>query len=1295
VFENAKYCAIHPAIGTARVGNSPRDYFIGPEVPGRPIVPPDGYKDSGDPEKNVPPRVRRQGARFRIYAYDEDHKPIGEVTTAQAEITWTVHLANTKAEWDRFAGTLGEELPLGQRLEHDFWRNRTIEDRESLKIDPGPRTVTGPNQTATFDGGKFRNIEVPLGDLKTDEDGRLIVLGGYGKSGSSNSKAKIYDYANNDYWYDDVSDGPVSATITLNDGKRINTVKPSWVIVAPPDFAPSVMSIVTLHDLALDVALRNGLFSPPFRAPSATPSFTHDIYPIFVRINGLQWVQQATTMGNAASQAFDLSNIDLFASNSHEPRFQEFRSRIFAAIRNPHLAPDSEEAKQQATALYIPALSGDDGDAEDGSPHTWLKLTNTQYDVLAKWEAGDFLADWEGEPLPSKEITPEGLDRAALEACTGGAFYPGMEAGWILRNPAVYAEPFRLSHTDLKAGDLTKRMACPWQADFFECRLNWWPTHRPDDVLTYEAYRRVMDLNDKLADLDQASPEYRRMRKERDDLRHSRKPWARGLPAKARPDGDMAMVAHWPQHGFVVDGTEADGALESGGAPQFVETERGRYDGLTWPEYFHILTNIEQHPDFFPKARELALDFFAGADYEKDENYTPFTYSPDAFDQRMLKIYRELERGMYDESRMDTGIIQYPVVVRREGDEEITKDKSFDVKPFSDRAVKERIRQNAPFNLVDGAWLQRIQSAGPAEEEKAHLFAIWDDEAGNGRVEQNHANVYDALLRSINIFMPSITSEEFIQQDLLPSAYIQAVFQLCVSLFPEEFFPEILGMTLYLEWEATPTLTQGVRLFRGRRIDPHFYELHVAIDNIDVGHGALAKEAIKLYLAKKEDEGVDVQELWQRIWCGYVTWATAGTLGIDLLELCLIIDHKQIDLSYPMMIVPETIKDVPGLLSIFQAVTQDPLSQYLLSIFRSEAQDLIREYEPGEPVKQVLTNALVDELNSIIQGENIYSPERFDHVNLSAEAKKLRDSHPEGEQLVRLNRILLVDAYPGEIAQIPKMDPDWFPKYEYYYNQKMVELIERKAPIAKKLHTFATIGGKNLAELFDKPEELVEILKKDDVGLIDKQHPRNSKFFSLTDFGGPMYKVFKEEEKSIILDWIESLSSKPVRSSDPAPTAGNWAARVEKLIADNAKPASAVKKHRNFPFPDESGTSKPLNDWFGNPRGMMAALKRGGWVKPGDSAGSKFYRQFISGGPMSFMGPSVANMIKQWIDTGAHVPGEDAGGADVSLAGEATADGPEITPSPTGPAEAPTAGPRPLRAGFTEKRKLIGMGSVH
>lgn len=62
-----------------------------------------------------------------------------------------------------------------------------------------------------------------------------------------------------------------------------------------------------------------------------------------------------------------------------------------------------------------------------------------------------------------------GLTRAGLEACVGGAFFPGIEASWFLRDTYNYTEPFRLDHTGLSAGDVTKQMAVPWQADFFKC----------------------------------------------------------------------------------------------------------------------------------------------------------------------------------------------------------------------------------------------------------------------------------------------------------------------------------------------------------------------------------------------------------------------------------------------------------------------------------------------------------------------------------------------------------------------------------------------------------------------------------------------------------------------------------------------------------------------------------------------------------------------------------------------------------------------------------------------------------
>lgn len=1028
MFERTAYCKIHPAVGIARVGNSPDGYFVGPECPGVSGTPVGGFKDNGDPGAGISPRVKRQAARFRIFAYDEADVVLGEVTVEEAEIEWSVHLVNSKAEGDRFAGVAGEELPLGERRPRNAWRNADIDDRGSLIIDPGERRVAGPLREASFDGGRFRDIEVPLGHMRTDERGRLLILGGFGKSASSNPGQTITNYANNERWHDDVSDGPVKARVRLKSGRDVD-VRAAWVVVAPPDFAPSVSNVVTLFDVAVDVALRHELGPVP-GAPGARPSYTRDIAPIFDRLSKLAWVQDGARGAGTGGSDFD----DLDGLAAAPP---ERRNGIFTRFRNPNLPPDSAEAVKQASSDFVPALSGDSGDAAPGNPANWLSVTKTQYETLAKWRDGNYENDWAGGfPEPPKTISPDGLDRAAYEACAGGAFYPGIEGGWLLRNPQAYEAPFRLSHARLRPGDVTRHMACPWQADFFECQWHWWPAQRPDEVLTTETYRRLREIEDLLADMKPSDPDAEILRNESAKLLKDRSSWTRGMPEED-PEGDLAMIERWSHQGFVMASDQYGGAFRlPDGSPAIVEIDRGRYDGLSWGEYFHILTNIEQHPEFLPKAKEIARKFFAGADYGADSNYGRFEYSPDALDDRLKTIYDAFVDTMNDRSRMDTGLIQWPVVVRYDGDREITKDVTFDVKPFSDRAIKERIRQRAPFNLVDGAWLQRIQAAGPVDEIRSHLFAIWDDEAGNGRAEQNHCNVYDTLLRSVNVYMPPITARKFIEQGLLDSAFVQPVFQLAVSMFPDEFFPELLGMTLYLEWEATPTLTPTVRSFRERGIDPHFYSLHVAIDNITAGHGFMAKEAIKLYLQKVEDEaGKDgVREAWSRIWSGYVTWATAGDLGTDLLELCMVIDRKQIDLAYPAMLRTEHITDSDALAAKLRAAASgagDPLPNYIVGRFVAPIAEAILHSAAGAPLPQALLASIVDELNRLVQDEeNFFSTDRFAGVALGQDTQSLLAKTAVGEDLVRLNRLLLRDGFAGMIADIPELKPIPFPDYK-------------------------------------------------------------------------------------------------------------------------------------------------------------------------------------------------------------------------------------------------------------------------
>ena len=91
------YCQIYPGLGIARLGNSPDEFFIGPETPGLPSSPVGGFKDKAG-------RIKRQAARFRLYAYDAHYTVLGELTATDANIVWSVHLTNRKAEYNTFRG---------------------------------------------------------------------------------------------------------------------------------------------------------------------------------------------------------------------------------------------------------------------------------------------------------------------------------------------------------------------------------------------------------------------------------------------------------------------------------------------------------------------------------------------------------------------------------------------------------------------------------------------------------------------------------------------------------------------------------------------------------------------------------------------------------------------------------------------------------------------------------------------------------------------------------------------------------------------------------------------------------------------------------------------------------------------------------------------------------------------------------------------------------------------------------------------------------------------------------------
>lgn len=588
---------IYPALGISRVGGSDT-WFYAPEVPGLPADPGEGgFKDGLE-------KIKKQAQRFRVYSFDAEDRLIGEVTGDG--ITWGVHLANTKAGWYGFNnaldnGALAPGLPSQKRNQYFV---SDADRAENLIIDGGLVNISGLGTNrdgadaqfqfeGTFWGGQPDAIAVGLGQLRTDEAGRLVVVPPSGVSNSP-SGAAITSFADNNAWHDDWCDGPVTATVAIGD--EVFQAEPSWVACVGPNFAPEIPPITTLYDVVQDLNVEQGWSA----RPDLPLSFMTYIYPTFRRIALMAWVTQAANLRQGWMAIGDLGDPD-YVARLADPGADnaEFRREIFELFRDPYNLSDTAYVEER---LKIPYMLGD-GVNFDGSPLQWFQFPKLQYAYLEAWAAGEFVNDYAGQAAEDVvsdfasfddiplEMQPGALTQAALEPCSGGAFHPGVELTYYLRLKEMYArntdpeaEPFRIAHGDRPslnqnlgrlltpeiafngfegtppaigpqmAGDLTRWMGLPWQCDAFSCQqvlmqqnyptAVWWPALLPIDVLP-EAYYT--------AGMDETLPE-----EEREKFLANRVSWSRGVAGIGYHangsywDGITNMITVWERMGFVV-----------------------------------------------------------------------------------------------------------------------------------------------------------------------------------------------------------------------------------------------------------------------------------------------------------------------------------------------------------------------------------------------------------------------------------------------------------------------------------------------------------------------------------------------------------------------------------------------------------------------------------------------------------------------------------------------------------------------------------------------------------------------
>jgi hypothetical protein len=248
--------------------------------------------------------------------------------------------------------------------------------------------------------------------------------------------------------------------------------------------------------------------------------------------------------------------------------------------------------------------------------------------------------------------------------------------------------------------------------------------------------------------------------------------------------------------------------------------------------YFEI-HNLEQHPTVLEPARDELLAMMAEGISLALEDPEKGILHIESYDAERLEsfINGEHEKTMEEWTRYHD---------RRKLGEGPTL--------FGNIAeAKNWVAQRAPAKLVDGAWLSHIHKITTLFALRGVTKDAWhilSEELGDGDFTRNHVFVYNQLLKEVGCPLPEPQSHELIKSPNLEAmddhgSWKGALAQLLISLFPNEFLPEILGFNMHYELISLAALMTD-RELKELGVNPSYFLLHICIDNADSGYTAMA-----------------------------------------------------------------------------------------------------------------------------------------------------------------------------------------------------------------------------------------------------------------------------------------------------------------------------------------------------------------------------------------------------------------------------------------------------------------------
>lgn len=278
---------------------------------------------------------------------------------------------------------------------------------------------------------------------------------------------------------------------------------------------------------------------------------------------------------------------------------------------------------------------------------------------------------------------------------------------------------------------------------------------------------------------------------------------------------------------------------------------------------YHCLQNLEKYPQALHAGRIRLLSLF-------DETIsTALATPPDG--SSILSISEYSPSAIYDffASVEATTVAKFDAYLSRRsqgGGREILPDLEY---------AKWWLRTAAPVKYVDGSWLGGINRAFntlPLNRRSQKIaWQILSEELGDGDLTKNHVWVYQQLMASINADIGTGDERRFIDDLKNPNeeerVWKAAVAQLCISLFPDEFLPEILGFNM--AYESLPLhLLITIQELRELNLDPYYFILHISIDNGHSGHAAMGIKAVTEYVESLPPSEVEIA--WRRIQAGMI-----------------------------------------------------------------------------------------------------------------------------------------------------------------------------------------------------------------------------------------------------------------------------------------------------------------------------------------------------------------------------------------------------------------------------------------